>query len=113
MSKPIGFWIESLRDRCFVMRCTAARALGGMGTAAEEAVPALLTLLADAEAGVRTEAIEALAAIGTPARDAVPALVGALNDPNSFVRRAAVQALKQIEPAVPTSLRAAHGASAE
>ena len=99
MSQPCSSWAEALRDACFTVRCSAARALGEMGEAARAAVPDLIEALADPEPGVRDAVAAALGALGGTAKLAMPFLAEALHDPNRFVRQAAARALEQIDPA--------------
>jgi hypothetical protein len=68
--------------------------------AAEDAVSALVRLLADADAGIRSKAAGALGALGADARQAVPELIRLLADKDTSA--AAAKALGQIgKPAVP------------
>ena len=80
------------------VRGFAAMALGGLGPAAQDAVPALVPLLKDPKASVRRAAASALGGLGPAAQDAVPALVPLLNDPEADVQWAAAVALDQIGP---------------
>src|SRR5262249_35681144 len=80
-------WIEALQRSDAVVRCRAVHALGAIGPAAEEAVPALAAvLLGDPKRGPRIEAALALVKFGAAARAAVPALARALSDPEPMVR---------------------------
>ncbi len=100
---------EGLTDSSKRVRRCAARALGLIGSAAEEAFEGLVAALDDASQGVRLLAIDALGQIGDP-RAAAP-LVALLDDKDDDVREAAVDALGQIgEPALET-LREAYIAS--
>jgi len=90
---------EGLTDSSKRVRRCAARALGLIGTAAEEAYDGLVAALGDESQGVRLLAIDALGQIGDP-RGAGP-LVALLDDKDDDVREAAVDALGQIgEPAL-------------
>jgi serine/threonine protein kinase len=88
--------LESLLDSDPDKRGQAARALGSLGGAAREAVPALAAALKDREGLVRTEAARALGRIGPEAKSAVPALSAALKDREPRVAREAAEALKRI-----------------
>jgi serine/threonine-protein kinase len=88
--------LESLGDSDPDQRCQAAKALGSLGGAAREAVPALTVALKDREGLVRTEAARALGRIGPEAKSAVPALNAALKDREPLVAREAAEALKRI-----------------
>jgi len=86
--KPFGEW---------TMRQTAIDALTRIG---ESAVPALVNLLDDPDAKLRSEAVIALARIGPEARGALPRLIALVeNDPDEAVRKNAVRAIGQIGPA--------------
>jgi HEAT repeat protein len=90
---------EGLTDSSKRVRRCAARALGLIGSAADEALEGLVAALDDASRSVRLLAIDALGQIGDP-RAAVP-LVALLDDKDDDVREAAVDALGQIgEPAL-------------
>ena len=78
----------------------SAEALGRIGPAAAEAVPALATTLGSAkEEDVRCAAAEALGRIGPAAAVAMSALLAALRDPEKKVRRGAAEAFGRIGPA--------------
>ena len=78
-------------------RLEAVGALGRMGEAAREAVPALMHALEnDFMAEVRCQATEALGQMGEAAREAVPALTHALEKDGDGVRAAAARALGQM-----------------
>ena len=120
--------IIKLKDSDWRVRKAAANALGNIGPAAKEAVPALIAALKnsnliiqnsakkalgkigleavpaliaalkDSYWHVREAAADALGNIGPAAKDAVPALIAALKDSNKFVRRATAYALGGIGP---------------
>ncbi|MGZ9092712.1 MAG: HEAT repeat domain-containing protein, partial [Rhodoplanes sp.] len=69
-----------------LVRSHAAEALGEIGPAASNAVPALTAALTDAHSDVRWPAAEALGRIGAAASGAVPALAPASGDPYGPVR---------------------------
>jgi hypothetical protein len=94
--KTVSQWVEALKDKDDRTRRGAAIALGQIGPAAKDAVPALIEVLKDKDDRVRNYAASALGKIG-PA--AVPALMEALKDKDINVRNAAVRALGQIGPA--------------
>ncbi|MCS6897505.1 MAG: HEAT repeat domain-containing protein, partial [Nitrospira sp.] len=108
--------IESLSDKDFVVRCHAARALGGMTTdyqigrtwvRAPKVVDALVAALKDPDRAVREDATIALGMIGDPR--AVDALIEAMRD--GAVKRHAIAALGMIgDPrALPAVLDALKG----
>jgi HEAT repeat protein len=91
-------------------RMWAAAALGQMGPAAADGVPALAKALGDGKGGVRYNAAKALGRIGPGAKVAAPALVRALKDEEVETRSEAAEALARIhaEPrAVVPALRGA------
>ena len=82
------------------LRSEAAAGLGNLAPLfAEEAVPALIKALSDADPAVREQAATALGSYGPAAAPAVPDLIEKLNDPNEWVRRKAAGALGRIGPA--------------
>jgi 3-methyladenine DNA glycosylase AlkC len=99
--------IQALEDEELEVRRSAALALGEMGPAAVDAVPALIRALEDENVFVRRDAADALGDIGPGAVEAVPALIQALGDENDYVRMAARYALRNIGPeAVPVLIEA-------
>ena len=108
--------IESLKDKDFVVRCHAARALGGMTTDYQigrtwvrdaKVVDALIAALKDPDRAVREDATIALGMIGDPR--AIDALVEAMKD--GAVKRHAIASLGMIgDPrALPAVLDALKG----
>jgi HEAT repeat protein len=89
----IAILIEALREKDGNVRAKAARALGGIGPAAKEAIPVLLSALQDREAHVRWDAARALGQIGAAAAEG---LAAAVNDKDPVVRQIAADALKLI-----------------
>jgi len=77
----------------------AARGLGLMGTAARDAIPALISALEYQDDNTRAEAAVALGRIGVQTKDVLPALVRTLSDKSYEVRRSAVCALGELGPA--------------
>jgi len=88
---------SALTDGSLRVRGGAAVALGQLGPAAKEAVPALLEALQDPAREVRVQAASALGKIGPVHPRVVPALLAELEQEN--VREAAAQALVAIGPA--------------
>jgi len=82
--------IEALRSDDTMLRAGAAKALGGMGPAAKDALPALLENLGHGDAVVTREVADALGAIGATAK---PKIVEALAWKESRQRSTAALAL--------------------
>jgi HEAT repeat protein len=95
--KPIGYWVEALKDPDVRLRKKAVRKLANVGAADPAAVPALTGALKDRDAGVRAEAALALLRIGPEARDAVSALKEATKDRDRTVRSHATKALEKVQ----------------
>jgi HEAT repeat protein len=89
---------RTVRDR-------AAEALGKIGPAAKDAVPALSRALNDPDKAVGTRAAEALGRIGPAAKAAVPALLTAFkDDKRRAVGDRAAEALGRMGPAAKTAV---------
>jgi HEAT repeat protein len=82
--------IASLKAEDTSLRLGAAKALGGMGPKAADAVPALIENLGHADGELRTEIAESLASIG---KDAVAPLTAALGGSDAKVRAGSARAL--------------------
>jgi HEAT repeat protein len=99
--------IEALSADDTALRQGAAKALGGMGDGAKEAVPALVKNLGHWDADVRSEVAEALSLIGP---EALKPVSEALNGPEPKLREGAAKALASMgraaAPAAPTLLKA-------
>lgn len=86
----------SLQDKSPFVRAHAGRALGVNGTAATQAVPALIKLLASDEDGdVKRQAAAALGLIGD--RSALPELQRAAHAGDSYLAQAARASIRMIE----------------
>jgi serine/threonine protein kinase len=92
-ASSVAILVEALREHDGAVRAKAARALGGIGPAAKEAIPVLLGALRDREAHVRWDAARALGQIGAAAAEG---LAAAVNDKDPVVRQIVADALKQI-----------------
>jgi HEAT repeat protein len=104
-------WVKELHSPDPQIRCQAIHALGAIGPAAEESVPALTEILRrDPERWPRVEAALALSKMRPASRSAVPALGEALTDEELWVRMNAAVALSGLgrdsRPAVPALLQA-------
>jgi HEAT repeat protein len=89
----IEILIGALKEKDGQIRSKAARALGGIGPGAREAIPVLLDALRDREAHVRWDAARALGQIGAAAAEG---LAAAVHDKDPVVRQIAADALKRI-----------------
>jgi HEAT repeat protein len=95
--KPVSHWVEALQDANPKARKKAVIALGHVGTADPDVVPALIEAVKDRDAAVRCEAILALFNIGPAAEDAIPVLAAAKKDQDSRVRSYAAKAMAKIQ----------------
>jgi len=96
--RPLSAWIAELQDSKPHDRVQAGLALAELGTAAEEAGPALEKALKDKDPEVRYAAVLALGAIAPEGKAAVDGLAHALADPDWFVRFTAAQSLQKFGP---------------
>ena len=78
------------------MRANAAQALGKIGPAAKDAVPALIAVVKDERSSIHEEAVNTLGEIGPAAAEAELALRDAVKDKDPNVRTAAARALRRI-----------------
>lgn len=97
--------IGVLRSENIEARVNAARALGGMGTQAKMAEPALTVALYDKEARVRYTAATAIANLGGDIKVALPILQEALHNESKWTRNDAVFALNNVALNMQTSAR--------
>jgi HEAT repeat protein len=92
--------IEGVKDqKHWAVRGRAIFALGEMGPAAKESVPALREGLKDKYEDIRALAATSLGNIGAAAKAAVPDLRAALKDEDGGVREKAAKALEKIDKA--------------
>ncbi len=95
--------LELLKDPDVTTQRNTLQSIGGLGTGAAKAVPALIARLDQAETRVAT--ITALGQIGEPAKPAVPKLIGLLENGPDEEKLAAARALTGIgsasAPALP------------
>jgi HEAT repeat protein len=94
--KPIQYWLDALKNGDEKTRLRAVDALGNVGSAHADAIPALTDALHDSTASVRSRTALALLKSGSNARSAVPALKIASDDPDPKVREHVQAALKRI-----------------
>jgi len=90
---------SGLNDKYRWLRYAAIEALGRIGTASDEVVPALITQLTHENDYARRDAAEAIGRIGPEAKAAVPALIQVVNRGDESAEFAAIAALGQIGPA--------------
>ena len=94
-------WIAALKSSDPLERRLATHALAEIGSAAREAVPALIEALRDPESFIRVWAAAALARVQPENLDAIPALVAGTRDGISFVRSLAAWHLGRLGPGHP------------
>jgi HEAT repeat protein len=95
--QPVAHWLEELKKPDAKVRKKAVVALGQIGTADPEAIPALIGALKDQDQAVKEKAIFALLQIGPAAKDAIPALTQAQDDPDPTLSTQAKKALARIQ----------------
>jgi HEAT repeat protein len=95
--QPVSYWLEALKDPKPQNRKKAVTALGHVGAADAEAIPAVISAVKDPDATVRAEAVLALLNLGPAAKEAVPTLEEARNDRDAKVREYAAKALERIQ----------------
>ena len=97
-SKRVSQLIDGLKQGESSARWKAAKALSGIGSDAESAIPVLVEALRDRTIIVRVGAAEALGRLGGSATPAVPELIECLRDKYATVRETAAAALGAIGP---------------
>jgi HEAT repeat protein len=99
MPIPLGHLFDLVTDADRLMCRHVCEALGGLGDAAKDAIPALVAAREDPDALIRLAAACALVRIDPgQAKDVIPALVAALKDPEWGVRTGAATARGTIGP---------------
>ena len=71
---------------------------GPIGVEAKDAVPALIVILKDTDAGARFFSAIALRNMGPAAKAAIPALIESMTDQDRCVRETVAAALTAIDP---------------
>ncbi|MBV8488366.1 MAG: SUMF1/EgtB/PvdO family nonheme iron enzyme [Planctomycetaceae bacterium] len=97
-SKRVSQLIDGLKQGESSARWRAVKALSGIGSDAESAIPVLVDALRDKTIIVRVGAAEALGRLGSRATSAVPKLIECLHDKYATVRETAAAALGAIGP---------------
>jgi HEAT repeat protein len=97
--QPVHHWLAALHDPNPHTRKKSVVALGHVGTADPDAIPAVTDAVKDPDASVRAEAVLALLNLGPDAKQAVSALEDARTDPDAKVRGYASKALERIQGA--------------
>ena len=97
--------IKVLQSENIEARVNAARALGGMGTSAKIAEPALTVALYDKESRVRYSAATALANLGGDTKAAFPQLLEALQNESKWIRQDAARGLSNVALNLQTKAR--------
>lgn len=96
ITDAVSTLIRVLRSENVEARINAARALGGMGTQAKIAEPALMVALNDKEPLVRYTAATAIANLGGDIKIAFPQLLEALQSESKWIRNDAAYALSNV-----------------
>jgi HEAT repeat protein len=94
--KPVKQWVTDVLDATQGSPFAAERYLAKIGPNEKDAVPELITLLADGSSGVRRVVCQTLGAIGPDAQAATSGLVRAFRDADEMVKWDAVHALARI-----------------
>ena len=89
--------LRGLKSKNASTRARSAATIGGMGPAAKEAIPALITLLKDREPSVQAAGAHALGQMGPAAEKASPELK--ILAKQASLREVATKALEQIKTA--------------
>jgi HEAT repeat protein len=97
--KPLGYWVEQLKEDHVLAREESLEVLAQAGAAAKPALPAVRALLKDQPLTVRFRAAVAVWKIGGDPAPAVPVLTDALAGPDRGLRLRAVQELGALGPA--------------
>ena len=105
ISNAVSTLIQVLASENIEARVNAARALGGMGTIAKIAEPALTVALYDKEARVRYTAATAIANLGGDTSSALPLLHEALQNESKWIRSDAAFALSSVALNMQTKAR--------
>lgn len=113
---PLSLLLEGLQNPLPDVHSRAAYAIGKLGPAAKEAIPALVQILKKGLTNERAWAAIAIGNIGPEAKDVSPALLEALRDPSDgIVRLRAAEALWRIErqptQVLPTLVESLKGAN--
>ncbi|HEY1860092.1 MAG TPA: HEAT repeat domain-containing protein [Gemmataceae bacterium] len=93
----VSHWLEVLNDPNPQNRKKAVTALGHVGSADPEAIPAVISAVKDPDATVRAEAVLALLNLGPAAKEAVPTLEEARSDRDPKVREYAAKTLERVQ----------------
>ncbi len=95
---------DTLDDENETVRWAAAQAIGGLGAAAQIAVPSLAAALSESDEVLKRHAAQTLGRLGTVAKEAVPGLIGALREEEVTIRDEIRDTLVKIGPAAVPSL---------
>jgi HEAT repeat protein len=98
LDRPVADWVPGLRDEDPIVRRLAVYALGEIGPAAGEAVPALAAALEDPVGFVRVWAAAALARVAPARPEPVAVLRAGMGDGLSFVRSLSAWHLGRLGP---------------
>ncbi len=106
LGTSVADWLGALSSRDPLRRRLGAYALGEIGPAAREAVPALAAALEDPVAFVRVWAASSLARVAPSRSESIVLLITELEDDLAFVRSLAAWHLGRLGPAFPDIVQA-------
>jgi HEAT repeat protein len=95
--QPVSHWLDVLKDPNPQARKKAVTALGHVGPADPNAIPAVIGAVKDPDPAVRAEAVLALLNLGLAAKEAALTLEEARSDRDAKVREYAAKALERIQ----------------
>ena len=101
LGTSVADWLQALSNHDPLWRRLGAYALGEIGPAAREAVPALVAALQDPVAFVRVWAASSLARLAPSRSESIVVLIAELEDDLAFVRSLAAWHLGRLGPAFP------------
>jgi len=101
LETSVADWLAALSNRDPLRRRLGAYALGEIGPAAPEAIPALAAALQDPVAFVRVWVASSLARVAPSHSESITVLIAELEDDLAFIRSLAAWHLGRLGPAFP------------
>jgi HEAT repeat protein len=101
LGTSVADWLRALSNRDPLWRRLGAYALGEIGPAAGDAVPALVAALQDPVAFVRVWVASSLARVAPSRSESIIVLIAELDDDLAFIRSLAAWHLGRLGPAFP------------